>query len=224
MGKDPAMLWYWSDWHSGTVTFSRFLKGCYMDLLHAQFNSGRLTMEEIKTVLGSDFGQAWPTLQKKFTVDNTGKYFNERLEVEKEKRAAFTASRKRNLSKSHNSTHIEPHMDAHMENVNVSKNDYEVFGDKKEWFVSIKKVFANEKVRLIYDLQMYFSHRGQLDSFKRAGMDKFDDFMKANPANVFDNEHHLYNAFRKFHVEDHLKNLAGKKSASKEEVSAWQSE
>ena len=40
MAKDPAMLWYWADWHSGTATMSRFLKGCYMDLLHAQFNSG----------------------------------------------------------------------------------------------------------------------------------------------------------------------------------------
>lgn len=210
MAKDPAMLWYWADWNSGTTTLSRFLKGCYMDLLHAQFNSGRLTMEEIKTVLGSDFGQAWPTLQKKFTVDSTGKYFNERLEVEKEKRAAFTASRKRNLdSKTHNSTHMEHHTGNLMDNVNRNKNDYEVFGDKNEWFISIKKVMASEKVRVIFDLEKYFEYRGQLDSFRRAGMDRFEDFMKENPANVFDSEHHLYNSFRRFHVESHLKKLAG---------------
>ena len=212
MAKDPAMLWYWADWHSGTTTLSRFLKGCYMDLLHAQFNSGRLTMEEIKTVLGSDFGQAWPTLQKKFTVDTTGKYFNERLEVEKEKRAAFTASRRKNLeSKTHNSNHIDHHTGNLMEDLNRNRNDYEVFGDKKEWFVSIKKVLAKDRVKVIFDLRMYFGHRGQLDSFIRAGMNRFDDFMKDNPANVFDNEHHLYNAFRKFHVEGHLKKLAGTK-------------
>lgn len=187
-----------------------------MDLLHAQFNSGRLTMEEIKTVLGSDFGQAWPTLQKKFTVDATGKYFNERLEIEKEKRAAFTASRKRNLdSKTHNSTHIEPHMGNLMDNINANKNDYEVFGDKKEWFVSIKKVLANERVKVIFDLQKYFSYRGQLESFIRAGMDKFDEFMKANPANVFDSEHHLYNSYRKFHVEGHLKSIAATEKSKK---------
>lgn len=122
MAKDPAMLWYWSDWHSGTTTFSRFMKGCYMDVLHAQFNSGRLTLEEIKTVLGSDFGQAWPTLQKKFVVDDTGKYFNERLELEKNKRAAFTASRRKNLESIHMKDHTDDHTDSRMENVNDNGN------------------------------------------------------------------------------------------------------
>lgn len=89
MGKDPAILWYWNDWHGKTVTLSRFLKGCYMDLLHAQFNNGRLSLEDIKIVLGTDLVAAWPTLQKKFTVDEAGKYFNERIEHEKEKRAKF---------------------------------------------------------------------------------------------------------------------------------------
>jgi hypothetical protein len=119
MAKDPAMLWYWADWNSGTTTLSRFFKGCYMDLLHAQFNSGHLSLEEIKTVLGSDFGQAWPALQKKFAVDQAGKYFNERLEVEKNKRANYTASRKKNLTSSHMDTHKASHMDLHMDNVNI---------------------------------------------------------------------------------------------------------
>lgn len=122
MAKDPAMLWYWSDWHSGTITLSRFLKGCYMDVLHAQFNSGRLTLEEIKTVLGSDFGQAWPAIQKKFAVDDTGKYFNERLELEKAKRANFTESRRKNLE-SHKDTHMHQHTASRMENVNRNGND-----------------------------------------------------------------------------------------------------
>jgi hypothetical protein len=128
MAKDPAMLWYWSDWHSGTTILSRFLKGCYMDVLHAQFNSGRLTLEEIKTVLGSDFGQSWPALQKKFAVDDTGKYFNVRLETEKEKRAAYTASRKKNLKTSHMEPHMTQHMRAHMDNENGNgiKAVYEV--------------------------------------------------------------------------------------------------
>lgn len=109
MAKDPAVLWYWSDWGGGTKTFTRHLKGCYMDLLDAQFNSGPLSMDEIRTVLGTDFGQAWPTLQKKFTVTNTGLYYNARLEEEKFKRRKFTESRKNNLLPKK-----PPHMDAHM--------------------------------------------------------------------------------------------------------------
>lgn len=84
------MLWYWADWNSGTGLLSRFLKGCYMDLLHAQFNNGPLTLEEIKTVLGSDFGQSWPALQKKFEVNETGKFFNVRMEREKNNRKNFS--------------------------------------------------------------------------------------------------------------------------------------
>lgn len=50
-----------------------------MDLLNAQFNAGRLSLEEIQSVLGVDFDFAWPTLQKKFKSEN-GLFFNKRLE------------------------------------------------------------------------------------------------------------------------------------------------
>lgn len=93
-----------------------------MDLLHAQFNNGRLSLEEIKICLGSDFGSSWPTLQKKFKQDEAGLFFNERAEQEKQKRQNFTDSRKNNLKKSHMEQHMEPHMVAHMENRNINEN------------------------------------------------------------------------------------------------------
>lgn len=115
MAKDPACLFYWGDWAGGTATFTRHLKGCYMDLLNAQFNSGPLSLDEVKTVLGSDFGSSWPALQKKFATTTNGLFFNERLQAEKDKRIAFVKSRTNNL-------HKEPHMASHtgkrMENGN----------------------------------------------------------------------------------------------------------
>lgn len=133
MAKDPAILWYWADWHSGTSTLSRFLKGCYMDLLHAQFNNGRLTISEIKTVLGVDFATAWLTLQKKFKQDENGLYYNERAEIEKSKREKFVKSRRNNLNSSHirkhMESHMESHMDSHMENVNINRDEF--IKDKK---------------------------------------------------------------------------------------------
>lgn len=98
MQKDPALLWYFNDWMGGTATLSRHLKGCYIDLLCVQFNSGPLSLEEIKTVLGSDFGQSWPVLQKKFKFEN-GRYFNERMEHERLKRSSFVESRRKNGEK-----------------------------------------------------------------------------------------------------------------------------
>lgn len=95
-GKDPAVSWFFNDWHGGTMTLSRFLKGCYMDLLVAQFNNGHMALDEVKTVLGSDFGQTWPTLQKKFTTDSAGLFFNERLDNEISKRKQYSESRSKN--------------------------------------------------------------------------------------------------------------------------------
>lgn len=118
MAKDPAVLWYFNDWHGGTFTLGRHQKGCYMDLLYAQFNSGHLSLDEIKTVLGSDFGQTWPTLQKKFVKDEiTGLFYNERLVFEAEKRRSYSSSRRTNLSGDKKTK--TPHMDAHMEIENV---------------------------------------------------------------------------------------------------------
>jgi hypothetical protein len=118
MAKDPACLWYWGDWAGGTATMTRHLKGCYMDVLNAQFNSGPLSLEEIKTVLGSDFGSSWPALQKKFILAATGLYYNERLQIEKEKRSAYVKSRKRNLDHPHMAPHKAKRMDPHTDNEN----------------------------------------------------------------------------------------------------------
>lgn len=117
MAKDPATLWYWNDWQGGTVTLTRHLKGCYIDLLHAQFNNGRMSLAQIKTVLGVDFASTWPTLQAKFKKDGNDLFYNERAEYEKLKRQNFTESRKKNLKKSH----MKQHMNAHMENEIVNE-------------------------------------------------------------------------------------------------------
>jgi hypothetical protein len=98
MAKDPATLWYWNDWHGGTITFTRHLKGCYMDLLHAQFNSGRLSLEAIKTILGSDFG-SWPSIQKKFEQDPQGLFYNEKLENEMNRRKEHAQRQRENVQK-----------------------------------------------------------------------------------------------------------------------------
>lgn len=113
MAKDPALLWYFNDWMGGTATLTRHLKGCYMDLLSVQFNNGPLSLEEIKTVLGSDFGSSWPALQKKFKFEN-GCYFNERLQYEKERRGNYTSSRRKNR------------MSGHMENRNENVNEISI--------------------------------------------------------------------------------------------------
>lgn len=126
MAKDPAVLWYWNDWHGGTVTFSRHLKGCYMDLLYAQFNNGHLSLEEIRTVLGTDFA-AWGTLSKKFAQDATGKFFNERMEQLIAERKAYSEKQKDRVKKRWNkppsgNTVVLPQREDEVENEIENKN------------------------------------------------------------------------------------------------------
>jgi len=185
MASDPATLWYWGDWAGGTITFSRFLKGCYMDLLYAQFNNGHLSLDEIKTVLGSDFGSSWPTLQKKFKVDPNGLFYNVRAEEEKNKRIAFTESRRNNL-KSHKEDHVKTHKDSLMENENrdeiINENWLkwsQLILDDSDWDWQQMRgrkvsqdemnVFLSVAVRKKWDMETQQAFRISLNGFKVNG-------------------------------------------------------
>lgn len=166
MAKDPALLWYFNDWTGGTVTMPRYVKGCYIDLLAAQFNSGPLSLDEIKTVLGSDFGSSWPALQKKFVKDDNGHFYNERLQFEKEKRINYSNSRRTNRVQ-----HMTNHMSSHMENENRNENKNE-YGEFRNVFLTseeFKKLKDNlgEKMTLLLigELSGYIKSLGK-DKYK----------------------------------------------------------
>lgn len=128
MAKDPAFLFYPGDWLGGTMTFSRSHKGAYMDLLMVQFNNGHMSLQDIETVLGSDFQIMWESkLKAKFQQDPNGLYYNEKLENEVNKRKNFTDSRKKNLN--NKPSHKEAHTGSRMENENGNRNENK---DKKE--------------------------------------------------------------------------------------------
>jgi len=206
MGKDPAMLWYWGDWNSGTATMTRHLKGCYMDLLHAQFNNGPLTLDEIKTILGADFG-SWPALQKKFVTDANGNFFNERLKIEKEKRVAFVASRHKNLKTPHMDTHMKPHMPRHMENENEDVNSIEfkikkgvkIFGDETELSVNIASKYIGESPCRLHGargIRAYLEANAITTSHDDG---QLNSFLKSRQGSYFDDGlRHFINALNKF--------------------------
>lgn len=123
MAKDPAFLFYPNDWLGGTMYLSRHIKGCYIDLLIAQFNNGPLSLDTIKTVLGQDQAN-WTVLSSKFKQTAEGLWYNERLATEIEKRKKFSDSRRDNVRKRYDkekSTSVDTsveHMYIHMENRN----------------------------------------------------------------------------------------------------------
>jgi hypothetical protein len=121
MAKDPAFLFYPNDWLGGTMGLTRHQKGCYIDLLVAQFNRGPLSLETIKTVLGQDQA-TWTILSSKFKQDAEGCFYNERLATEVVKRRQFSQSRRDNAKKRYDkpasADASAEHKHEHMENAN----------------------------------------------------------------------------------------------------------
>lgn len=208
MAKDPAFLFYPNDWQGGTQTFSRHIKGCYIDLLTAQFNSGPLSLEEIKTVLGADFGSSWPTLQKKFKASPEGLFFNDRLELEKQKRAAFSESRRNNIKKRYERSTLvhthEQHMYIHMENENENRNTIEiekgVQGEKQKTVIGPQTYPIAPFTYLQQNHMQYFEKR---IVGKKINLQEFEQsFNAAADLKMFTNEQHFQNF-----ISSHIKQL-----------------
>lgn len=97
MGKDPAFLFYPSDFMVGTALFSHDQRGKYVTLLCYQHQLGHLKKEDMLAVCGREDEKVF----SKFEVDSKGLYFNARLEKEKSKRSSFCESRRENASARH---------------------------------------------------------------------------------------------------------------------------
>lgn len=130
MAKDPAFLFYPGDWLGGTLGMTLAEKGAYMELLVLQFNSGRMT----KSLITKTVGKLGEKVLHKFKMDQQGLYYNERLEIEKEKRENYSLSRRNNLSGKNQYTREEPEAGlkkrsygrshgGHMENINILSNN-----------------------------------------------------------------------------------------------------
>ena len=112
MAKDPAFLFYANDFDSKTKFFSNEQVGMYLRLLIAQFQIGRLKEEHILHICKRYDND----ILSKFTKDENGLFFNERLEQECIKRKKYSQSRRDNRTKKDNKivsydTSYVPHME-----------------------------------------------------------------------------------------------------------------
>jgi hypothetical protein len=141
--KDPAFLFYSDNFLSGTMFFNDEQTGKYIRLLCAQHQTGHLEEKHMIFICkGYD-----EDIFKKFIKDESGKYFNERLESEIIKRRNYSESRsnnKKGKTKQINNTKIiSKSYDNHMGNGNGIGNiniDFNSF-----WDLYDKKVGAKNK-------------------------------------------------------------------------------
>jgi len=92
MGKDPAFLFYPNDYLGGTMGFSIEMHGLYILALIFQFNNGHFSGDQINSILQNRFSE----IEHKFKKDAKGLYYNERIDIEKERRHDFVESRRKN--------------------------------------------------------------------------------------------------------------------------------
>jgi superfamily II DNA/RNA helicase len=133
MAKDPAVLFYTSDFLSGTQLMPDGEKGRYITLLCIQHQLGRFTKSQFFTIAR----ETDLDLISKFEIDDEGMYFNKRMQEETEKRKRYSESRRNNRNSNKNKTHdgthddtyddtydkdMSGHMSPHMENENVNRN------------------------------------------------------------------------------------------------------
>lgn len=94
-GKDPAMLFYTSDFLTGVALMGMKERGQYITLLCLQQQRGHMTKAEMQKAVG----RMSEELLSKFIPDDDGKLYNRRAELEINKRAAHCQRQKDNVEK-----------------------------------------------------------------------------------------------------------------------------
>ena len=117
-GKDPAVLFYTSDFLTGTMTMTNEEVGKYIRLLCLQHQKGRLTEQDMLFICNTYVENVY----SKFKKNGDGLYYNERLEQETIKRKAYSESRRKNISKRYEPTYVV-HMENENENINENINE-----------------------------------------------------------------------------------------------------
>lgn len=121
--KDPAFLFYSSDFLSGTLLMTDEQIGQYIKLLCLQHQKGHLKEKDMLNICKTYDEDIF----SKFLKDEEGNYYNERLENEANKRKAYSESRRNNRRKKEtcekDMKNICNSYEEHMENENVNINE-----------------------------------------------------------------------------------------------------
>lgn len=126
MGKDPAVLFYTADFLTGTQFFTDEQCGQYIRLLCQQHQLGHIPENHMLTILKIKDSPVW----KKFVQDEKTLWFNERMDIEKQKRANYVENRRkigilggRPQENNHKVTHKVNHKVNHKGNLIENDND-----------------------------------------------------------------------------------------------------
>ena len=120
VNKDPAFLFYSSDFLTGTMFMTDSQLGKYIKILCTQHQKGHLSEKDMLKICK----RYDKDIFEKFTKDDDGKYYNIRLESEITKRKDYSKSRANNRKNKLTYENIcfsyVKHMENENENININ--------------------------------------------------------------------------------------------------------
>lgn len=141
MSKDPAVLWYTSDFLTGTLTMTDEQVGKYARLLCLQHQKGHLTEKDMLNICKTYDEDVF----SKFIQDEGGLFYNERMDEEINKRRAYSESRRKNRSSKKDINNICKTYDQHMENENEDEVKSIYTTEFENFFDEFHKVTGKRK-------------------------------------------------------------------------------
>jgi hypothetical protein len=187
--KDPAILFYTSDFITGTLTMTDEQVGKYIRLLCLQHQKGRLTEKDMLFICKSYDEDIFC----KFIQNGDKKYFNERLESEIKRRLKYSESRSNNRKgsqkKEEKNSDISLSYDYHMETETITVN---------ENINEVEKPEKNDKINFQNTIE-YWNKKTQLSKIEK----------------LTESRKRTINARVKEHGKDALKKVIDKTIASK---------
>ena len=186
MAKDPAVLFYTSDFLSGTFTMDDSQVGQYIRLLCLQHQKGKLTQKDMLSICKAYDSEIWD----KFKIED-GLYYNERMLNETVRRQKFSESRRNNaksIKKESTCEAYAKHMETETENRTITIN--ENINIDFDWFWNDydKKVGDKQKLKRKWNKltdQERQNAMNYLDLYKQSVPDK--QFRK-NPETFLNNK------------------------------------
>jgi hypothetical protein len=186
MAKDPAVLFYTSDFLSGTFTMDNEQVGKYIRLLCLQHQKGKLSEKDMLSICKAYDSEIWD----KFKIED-GLYYNDRMLNETIRRQKFSESRRNNAKspkKESTSEAYAEHMETETENRTITINeniniDFEWF-----WVEYDKKIGDKQKLKKKWNKltdEERQNAMNYLDLYKQSVQDK--QFRK-NPETFLNNK------------------------------------
>lgn len=212
--KDPAFLFYSSDFLTGTMLMDNEQIGKYIRLMCLQHQKGHLSEKEMLKVCGV-YDEA---IFSKFSKDDEGLYYNERLEQEINKRKKYSESRRQNRNKVNNSdtcVYLIKNTTNGLIKIGSSNNPQRRLIELKNQYKNDELILVayveNVEQKLESDLHSQYKHLNKINEWYELSNEDVIEIMKTNHM-IAHMHNHMYKHMENVNENENIKKKKDNKS------------